>query len=218
MASSSGVPWTLSREPYVQIVGIGANNDGYTEKGITFPSRPGPGRPGHQGAFHAHCAASAHGSCARHAWVSWSPPNHQRRGGGGGDSPGCSASHVTVRARVLLPQIGSCRMRRLLPAAQQPPVRQRAARLRLLVSKCAPTCVCGLQVCREAGVARSDVRYVEAHGTGTVVGDAQVSGRPWPRMRACHTSGPAWLVWPGNNAWSGLIRSALVWGGNSEAG
>lgn len=35
---AAGVPFTLPREPYAQIVGIGANNDGYTEKGITFPS------------------------------------------------------------------------------------------------------------------------------------------------------------------------------------
>ena len=32
------MPWTLPRAPYAQIVGIGANNDGYTEQGITFPS------------------------------------------------------------------------------------------------------------------------------------------------------------------------------------
>ena len=32
------MPWTVPREPYAQIVGIGANNDGFTEKGVTFPS------------------------------------------------------------------------------------------------------------------------------------------------------------------------------------
>ena len=26
------------RSPYAQIVGIGTNNDGFTDKGITFPS------------------------------------------------------------------------------------------------------------------------------------------------------------------------------------
>ena len=26
------------REPYAKILGIGTNNDGYTDKGITFPS------------------------------------------------------------------------------------------------------------------------------------------------------------------------------------
>ena len=34
----AGVPWTVPREPYAQIVGIGANNDGFTDKGVTFPS------------------------------------------------------------------------------------------------------------------------------------------------------------------------------------
>ena len=28
----------MPREPYAQIVGIGANNDGFTDKGVTFPS------------------------------------------------------------------------------------------------------------------------------------------------------------------------------------
>ena len=31
--------WPLAcREPYAKILGIGTNNDGYTDKGITFPS------------------------------------------------------------------------------------------------------------------------------------------------------------------------------------
>ncbi len=34
----AGVPWAVAREPYAQIVGCDTNNDGFTEKGITFPS------------------------------------------------------------------------------------------------------------------------------------------------------------------------------------
>ena len=30
--------YTACRSPYAQIVGIGTNNDGFTDKGITFPS------------------------------------------------------------------------------------------------------------------------------------------------------------------------------------
>ena len=31
--------WSIAcREPYAKILGIGTNNDGYTDKGITFPS------------------------------------------------------------------------------------------------------------------------------------------------------------------------------------
>ena len=32
------VPWAAPRAPYAQIVGCDTNNDGFTEKGITFPS------------------------------------------------------------------------------------------------------------------------------------------------------------------------------------
>ncbi|CAK0731645.1 hypothetical protein CVIRNUC_000023 [Coccomyxa viridis] len=34
----AGTPWLHMREPYAKILGIGTNNDGYTDKGITFPS------------------------------------------------------------------------------------------------------------------------------------------------------------------------------------
>jgi hypothetical protein len=37
-AGLAGVPWAAPREPYAQIVGCDTNNDGFTEKGITFPS------------------------------------------------------------------------------------------------------------------------------------------------------------------------------------
>ncbi len=37
-AGLEGVPWAAAREPYAQIVGCDTNNDGFTEKGITFPS------------------------------------------------------------------------------------------------------------------------------------------------------------------------------------
>jgi len=37
-AGLGGVPWALPREPYAQIVGCDTNNDGFTDKGITFPS------------------------------------------------------------------------------------------------------------------------------------------------------------------------------------
>ena len=33
-----GTPWLHVRAPYAKILGIGTNNDGYTDKGITFPS------------------------------------------------------------------------------------------------------------------------------------------------------------------------------------
>jgi fatty acid synthase, animal type len=32
------VPWIMPRDPYCSIIGIGTNNDGHTEQGITFPS------------------------------------------------------------------------------------------------------------------------------------------------------------------------------------
>ena len=35
-----GTPWLHRRGPYARILGIGTNNDGFTEKGITFPSGP----------------------------------------------------------------------------------------------------------------------------------------------------------------------------------
>ena len=31
-------PWVLKRAPAATIMGMGTNNDGHTEKGITFPS------------------------------------------------------------------------------------------------------------------------------------------------------------------------------------
>jgi 3-oxoacyl-(acyl-carrier-protein) synthase len=37
-AGLAGVPWAAPREPYARIVGCDTNNDGFTEKGITFPS------------------------------------------------------------------------------------------------------------------------------------------------------------------------------------
>ena len=37
-AGLAGVPWAAPRAPYAQIVGCDTNNDGFTEKGITFPS------------------------------------------------------------------------------------------------------------------------------------------------------------------------------------
>ncbi len=33
-------PWVLKRAPAATIVGMGTNNDGHTEQGITFPSGP----------------------------------------------------------------------------------------------------------------------------------------------------------------------------------
>jgi hypothetical protein len=33
-------PTVLPREPYARVLGIGTNNDGHTEQGITFPSGP----------------------------------------------------------------------------------------------------------------------------------------------------------------------------------
>ena len=33
-------PTVIPREPYASILGIGTNNDGHTEQGITFPSGP----------------------------------------------------------------------------------------------------------------------------------------------------------------------------------
>ena len=32
------VPTIIPREPYARVLGIGTNNDGHTEQGITFPS------------------------------------------------------------------------------------------------------------------------------------------------------------------------------------
>ena len=37
-AGLAAVPWAVQREPYAQIVGCDTNNDGFTDKGITFPS------------------------------------------------------------------------------------------------------------------------------------------------------------------------------------
>ena len=37
-AGLAAVPWAVRREPYAQIVGCDTNNDGFTDKGITFPS------------------------------------------------------------------------------------------------------------------------------------------------------------------------------------
>ena len=37
-AGLAGVPWAAPREAYAQILGCDTNNDGFTEKGITFPS------------------------------------------------------------------------------------------------------------------------------------------------------------------------------------
>lgn len=37
-AGLAGVPWAAPREAHAQIVGCDTNNDGFTEKGITFPS------------------------------------------------------------------------------------------------------------------------------------------------------------------------------------
>ena len=37
-AGLAAVPWAAPREPYAQIVGCDTNNDGFTDKGITFPS------------------------------------------------------------------------------------------------------------------------------------------------------------------------------------
>ena len=31
-------PTVIPREPYARVLGIGTNNDGHTEQGITFPS------------------------------------------------------------------------------------------------------------------------------------------------------------------------------------
>ena len=33
-------PTIIPREPYARVLGIGTNNDGHTEQGITFPSGP----------------------------------------------------------------------------------------------------------------------------------------------------------------------------------
>ena len=33
-------PVVIPREPYARLMGIGTNNDGHTEQGITFPSGP----------------------------------------------------------------------------------------------------------------------------------------------------------------------------------
>lgn len=33
-------PVVIPREPYARVLGIGTNNDGHTEQGITFPSGP----------------------------------------------------------------------------------------------------------------------------------------------------------------------------------
>lgn len=33
-------PTVVPREPYARVLGIGTNNDGHTEQGITFPSGP----------------------------------------------------------------------------------------------------------------------------------------------------------------------------------
>ena len=33
-------PVVIPREPYARVMGIGTNNDGHTEQGITFPSGP----------------------------------------------------------------------------------------------------------------------------------------------------------------------------------
>ena len=33
-------PWVLKRAPAATILGVGTNNDGHTEQGITFPSGP----------------------------------------------------------------------------------------------------------------------------------------------------------------------------------
>ncbi len=33
-------PIVIPREPYARVMGIGTNNDGHTEQGITFPSGP----------------------------------------------------------------------------------------------------------------------------------------------------------------------------------
>ena len=37
-AGLAAVPWAVQREPYAQIVSCDTNNDGFTDKGITFPS------------------------------------------------------------------------------------------------------------------------------------------------------------------------------------
>ena len=39
-ADVEDTPWVNMREPYARILGIGTNNDGHTEQGITFPSGP----------------------------------------------------------------------------------------------------------------------------------------------------------------------------------
>ena len=37
---AAATPWVLKRAPAATIVGMGTNNDGHTEQGITFPSGP----------------------------------------------------------------------------------------------------------------------------------------------------------------------------------